>query len=744
MPGLVQRGQKRRSLAISDEDEQSDHSAVSVGSKRARHARDASGSPFPTNGRVRTQHPSPHGTSTYVEDEFQPGSLIRVKLKNFVTYTAAEFHLGPSLNMVIGPNGTGKSTLVCAICLGLGWGSEHLGRAKELGAFVKHGATEAVIEIELAAGPRMDKNPVVQRTIRKSDNKSVFDLNGKRVAQNVVTTMCKSLSIQIDNLCQFLPQDRVVEFAKMTDVDRLRETQRAAAPAHMVEWHDMLKVLRSEEKGLETRQGNEQSHLEKLEKQQNATRDDVERWHQRQDLVKKSRCLKKVKPIIELHLRKVEVAQAKEDLRAAKRELDQIRAEVDPVRQAQAEAQTYQDQIQQVVNLRRNRSDMIKTQADKLMTKINHAKQSVSDFVDEIQGEVHSKKTRERDIVRIKADITRLERQRQENPVEYDAGTYDARKAELRSQMSAAQNQLTEQTDKHNGLSNQAHDLNTRHRTALAQREALDTQGGKQEGLLARYSRDTAQAWAWIRENRANLPFQGDVFGPPLLECSVSDPKYAQALESVMRKGDVVAITCTNSEDSKLLSDRLLGKKENGGLGLHDIHLRTTASSLDSYRPPVGREELPNLGFEGYLLDYIKGPETVVAMLCDNARLHSVAFAAQAISELQHNAVEHSAIRKWISGKEIYAIATRREYNASSTSVTQIKKAQFFVDQPVNTEEKRHLDEKIKECEQQGLELKELVASSKQVKRKLEQDISDLKQARVIANNRKYMIVTKE
>ncbi len=52
----------------------------------------------------------------------QPGSIVRVKLKNFVTYTAAEFHLGPSLNMVIGPNGTGKSTLVCAICLGLGWG----------------------------------------------------------------------------------------------------------------------------------------------------------------------------------------------------------------------------------------------------------------------------------------------------------------------------------------------------------------------------------------------------------------------------------------------------------------------------------------------------------------------------------------------------------------------------------------------------------------------------------------------
>lgn len=54
--------------------------------------------------------------------KYAPGSVVRVRLSDFVTYTSAEFNLGPSLNMIIGPNGTGKSTLVCAICLGLGWG----------------------------------------------------------------------------------------------------------------------------------------------------------------------------------------------------------------------------------------------------------------------------------------------------------------------------------------------------------------------------------------------------------------------------------------------------------------------------------------------------------------------------------------------------------------------------------------------------------------------------------------------
>lgn len=76
---------------------------------------------------------SGHSSSTLLQESLQarpstrahqPGAIVRVKLTKFVTYDLVEFFPGPSLNMVIGPNGTGKSTLVCAICLGLGWGPQ--------------------------------------------------------------------------------------------------------------------------------------------------------------------------------------------------------------------------------------------------------------------------------------------------------------------------------------------------------------------------------------------------------------------------------------------------------------------------------------------------------------------------------------------------------------------------------------------------------------------------------------------
>lgn len=65
------------------------------------------------------------------------------------TYDSVEFLTGPSLNVIIGPNGTGKSSIVCAICLGLGGKTGLLGRAQQVGDYIKYGCSKAKIELEL-------------------------------------------------------------------------------------------------------------------------------------------------------------------------------------------------------------------------------------------------------------------------------------------------------------------------------------------------------------------------------------------------------------------------------------------------------------------------------------------------------------------------------------------------------------------------------------------------------------------
>lgn len=51
------------------------------------------------------------------KSEYSEGALVSLRMVNFLSYEDAFVQFGPRLNVVMGPNGTGKSTLVCAMAL---------------------------------------------------------------------------------------------------------------------------------------------------------------------------------------------------------------------------------------------------------------------------------------------------------------------------------------------------------------------------------------------------------------------------------------------------------------------------------------------------------------------------------------------------------------------------------------------------------------------------------------------------
>jgi structural maintenance of chromosomes protein 5 len=48
------------------------------------------------------------------------------------------------------------------------------------------------------------------------------------------------LGVQVGNLCSFLPQDRVNEFAKLKPEELLVETQKVAGHEKLTSWHEQL------------------------------------------------------------------------------------------------------------------------------------------------------------------------------------------------------------------------------------------------------------------------------------------------------------------------------------------------------------------------------------------------------------------------------------------------------------------------------------------------------------------------
>lgn len=229
-------------------------------------------------------------------------------------------------------------------------------------------------------------------------------------------------------------------------------------------------------------------------------------------------------------------------------------------------------------------------------------------------------------------------------------------------------------------------------RIQQAERElaALESQAGQQSKKLLNSSQDTHKAWEWIQKNQ-NL-FDKQVFGPPIVECSINDPKYVDMIESLFQKNHLLAFTVQTNADFKKLQNYVHDE-----LHLSEINIKVMNGRLDSFTPPISPDELKRYGFHGWALDYISGPEPVLAMLSYELRLHRTAVMLQDTTAQQFERLQNSPIDSWLTSKSSYNIIRRREYGpgATSTRVKEVRRASVWTDQPVDLSVKRELQDNI-------------------------------------------------
>ena len=170
----------------------------------------------------------------------QPGSIVSLRFVNFMQYTETEFQCGPNLNVIIGPNGSGKSSIVNGICLGLAGRTNLLGRSTDIQDFIRVGEEEATIEIEL-----FNPHPANVSIRRRFDRSGVsrWAVDGKSCGVREVERTVGQFRIQVDNLCQFLPQDKVHDFSKLNSRGLLDSTVDAVGDLELKNKHRELKEL---------------------------------------------------------------------------------------------------------------------------------------------------------------------------------------------------------------------------------------------------------------------------------------------------------------------------------------------------------------------------------------------------------------------------------------------------------------------------------------------------------------------
>ncbi|KAK3617771.1 Structural maintenance of chromosomes protein 5 [Elasticomyces elasticus] len=634
---------------------------------------------------------SPRGAR--VPSQHQPGSNIRVRLKNFVTYIAAEFHPGPNLNMVIGPNGTGKSTLVCAICLGLGWEPKHLSRQSKEGDFVKNGILRAKIEIELAADwARHAENPAITTIITKKGYRSKgqqvdFLINGKKKSKNAVGDLTRSFSIRVDNLCQFLPQDKVSEFAKLSPIQLLADTQRAA-PLQMCEWHDQLKTMRKEQKWT-------------LNEQQ-AINDELKaKEDQRQTWQARVAALEKIRPFPQYQLSKKVFKEAKDEHKKAEKDFARLQRQTEPNLLVEREKDAYLKRIEQVVPKHANMAEKSENQASNIKNAIKAKKQQIKELDGENAAAKKLSDKARQNMPGLQWNKTALERAIENKPADIDFPAYNERLREVTRQIRDIDPRREEIRLEIGSLSQNIQQRAAIIEQAEAEKASLNTHAGQQV-------------------KSSNVPLRKRT-EPGNGSRSIPN---AFMVKSALGEGEMIAFTATSRDDYCEL-----GKVVHDELRLDRINIWQSGTPLANFRAPGTDEQLRSYGLKGWILDLIEGP--VLAMLCDTRRIHATGYTTR--DQLGNTAVAalkgpQSPITSWVTGTESFQVSRRREYGEHATSMraNQLGQARYFTDVSAAQHEDADMEARveatqraIEEYQQTKAELKDAdIREEKNIKQK--------------------------
>lgn len=273
------------------------------------------------------------------EDGYCPGEIMAIELEFFMSYDYVRCRAAPGLNYVLGPNGSGKSSLTCAIGLGLAGEPKLLGRSSALKDFVQRGKPWAKTSITL----RGQSNGAQHKVVRKltSENASEWWLDDRPAKQKDVKALVQSFNIQVGNLTQFLPQERVSQFAKLNRKELLRETERAVGDPSIPQQHDALIEKTATTQSLKLTIAEEEAELHRREAQNKELEPDVARVEVREQKLEEKRIMDSKLPWLVFSKAQSELVAHAKALEEAEEKLEELtssqEAENAPYRAAEDE-----------------------------------------------------------------------------------------------------------------------------------------------------------------------------------------------------------------------------------------------------------------------------------------------------------------------------------------------------------------------------------------------------------------------
>jgi chromosome segregation ATPase len=387
--------------------------------------------------------------------------------------------------------------------------------------------------------------------------------------------------------------------------------------------------------------------------------------------------------------------EKKQQAKVAGLRLKTLQRQVEPTLRAVNEKMDYRDLVDEVVVEREQELARAERAADAEARKFDASEENIKTAEQSIESEKQVDKSRRQELQSIQRQVTQLKAALRGEPPVFNAADFNSRIRAEELKLRALREEKIELEERERAVTEQGRQI--RFQTSAKQKElqSLESREGANLVKLRRVSRDAAVAWEWIQNNRDQ--FEKEIFGPPIVECNIKDKNYIPAIESIFQRNHLLTFTVQSNNDFTRLNNQLYNV-----MRLGDITINTVQRGFaEQRRSPVSNERLRNLGLDGWAIDYVEGPDAVLAMLCISVRLDKTAVALRDIDEAQYDTIMNSDVTALVAGKSSYSIVRRREYGpgAVSTSHKTIKDPQLFTDAPVDTAVKNDIQRSLQELQ---------------------------------------------
>lgn len=473
------------------------------------------------------------------------------------------------------------------------------------------------------------KSITIRRTLNSANNSSKWMLNGQTVTMQAVKNIVNSMGIDVDNLCSFMPQDKVGNFSHFSPKEVLQNTLKSIQnPNDSKNLYDEQRELSSIESSKEN-QRRERDSIQKLcndlTRQLEALGVEKERYERRNKAIS----LKKFCQMQLLVVEATELEQRKSDLEQV---LNQSRSKLIALKEAQAPKENDLRHHKRVLASIDKDFDRLSSTIKSFENKAAVIRGSIEDLeikVEDTKNELDSMENRrmesEQKLVKLNKDlaiaVSKLEAANQTIPA-------------IRSDISELEKTIHE---KENSVS-KSYENNERQEAILhekrSQQEDLRKQidglqdfkeiyRGKLRESNDRSSRDTLKAMEIIDKLTLENKFSEDVFGPIGMYCSSKDPACAIMIEKAIPINRLMGFVAQSDKDANLLKAEL---RDRNNLQVDVLTVKNCEVVLQAKRP-YSREAMSQLsghGIAGYLADQLDCPDIIRAYLYSFHQLNTI------------------------------------------------------------------------------------------------------------------------